>query len=191
MATTEKVAKIGLSEFKYAKLNEEETVESMDDIKNIPGLQEAKQTVVMDSEIIFADDGPYLILNSGITELKLEVGIVDIPTEHKPDLLGVLIEQGMEIYKKDLTPPYVAVSFRFKLSNNKYGYFGMMKGQFSLPSADMKTQGEKNEAQTDSIEGNFVARNDIMYIIGREDHPDFKLEEFMNKVYGGVSASTP
>ncbi|EUJ29608.1 major tail protein [Listeria cornellensis] len=100
MATTEKVAKIGLSEFKYAKLNEEETVESMDDIKNIPGLQEAKQTVVMDSEIIFADDGPYLILNSGITELKLEVGIVDIPTEHKPDLLGVLIEQGMEIYKK-------------------------------------------------------------------------------------------
>lgn len=191
MSTVKKVAKIGLSEFKYAKLNENDIIDAVTDIKDIPGLQEVKQTVSMDSETIFADDGPYLVLNSGITELKLEVGIVDIPTENKPDLLGVEIEDGMEVYKKDITPPYVAVSFRFKLSSGKYGYFGMVKGQFNLPSADMKTKGEKAEAQTDTVEGNFVARDDVMYIIGREDHPDFKYEEFMNKVYGGVSAPRP
>lgn len=190
VAKSKKTAKIGLSEFKYAQLKEEGAL-TIEDIQEIPGLQSAKQTVSTEQTIVFADDGPYLVLDSGITELKLELGLVDINTEHKGGLLGVTIEKGMEIYKKDITAPYVACSYKSKLDGGKYVHFGLVKGKFGLPSSDLKSIDGKIEAQTDTIEGNFVDDNGgVMYVIGREDHPDFKYSEFMKLVYGVTIPTT-
>ncbi|WP_271006061.1 major tail protein [Listeria seeligeri] len=182
--TAKKVAKIGLDQFQYAKLGDDDKVTSKDDVKPIPGLQSAKLTVTMDSEPIYADNGPYLIMNSGITELGLEVGIVNISSDDRVALLGIELENGVEVYKKDITPPYTAVTFRFKMTDGTYGYYGLVKGQFSLPSPDLATQADKNEAQTDTIEGNFVDRNSVMYYIGIEDQEGFDKEQFMAMVFG-------
>lgn len=187
-AAQENGVKVGLSEFKFAVLNGTEKIVSNDAITRVRGLKTAKQTVTADSEIFYADDGAYAVLDSGITEMKLEVEVADLVSKVKEALLGITLEKGIEIYGKDLAAPYVACSFKTKLSTGKYVYFGLLKGKFGLPSFDGKTKEDKMEAQTDTIEGNFVARDDgNIFVIGREDNADFTLDGFMAKVYPGYT----
>lgn len=175
-------SKIGLSDFEYGQVVNELVPEGN---FKIPGLTEAKMTVTADTTTLYADDGPYLVIFNGITELKLEPTLMDIGTEHKARLLGVPVGSGIEVYHKALTPPDVAAYFKSQMDDGKYIHFGMLKGKFNFPSFDGKTKEDKVDAVQDSLEGNFVGRGEeqIMYLIGRDDNEDFDLEKFKSAVF--------
>lgn len=174
--------KIGVDRAEYGKYGEDNKIS---EIKQLKGLRKAKLDVSQEIENFYADDGVYEILDGGISDLGLEFELADILTEAKSDLLGAPIEDGMEIYNQDIRSPYVAASFRTKMSNGKYVYFGLARGKFSIPSLDAQTKEDKLSAQTDSISGKFAARDDkLMMVIAREDSPSFDLNKFYDRVYG-------
>ncbi|MBC1402142.1 phage tail protein [Listeria booriae] len=174
--------KIGVDRAEYGKYGEDNKIL---EIKRLKGLRKAKLDVSQEIENFYADDGVYEILDGGISDLGLELELADILSEAKSDLLGTPIEDGMEIYNQDIQSPYVAVSFRTRMSNKKYVYFGLARGKFSIPSLDAQTKEDKLSAQTDSISGKFAAREDkLMMVIAREDSKDFSLDKFYQRVYG-------
>ncbi|KMT58899.1 major tail protein [Paenilisteria newyorkensis] len=177
------MVKIGLDKAQYGVHAENEEIK---EIKNLKGLVTAKLNVSQESEPFFADDGIYDILDGGINDLGLDFDLADILSDAKKDILGVEIEDGMEIYNKDIKSPYVAVSFRSKMTNGKYVWFGLAKGKFTLPSVDLKTKEDKLSPATDAISGSFAARerDGLMMTIAREDNEGFSLEKFYKKVYG-------
>ncbi|MHC6535988.1 major tail protein [Latilactobacillus sakei] len=183
-------AKIGLSQFQYATVENEKT---KSEIFKIPGMRSAKLDITNELETIYADDGPYLVIPAGITELKLELGLVDLPTIDKQQMLGVTVESGIERYTKTIKVPDVAVMFRALMDDNKYCYVGLAKGKFNLPGMDLKTKEDKIEVAEDSITGNFVARGEEedMLFIGREDNEDFKLDVFTKMVFNGQAPTPP
>ncbi len=183
-------AKIGLSQFQYATVENEKT---NSEIFKIPGMRSAKLDITNELETIYADDGPYLVIPAGITELKLELGLVDLPTIDKQQMLGVTVESGIERYTKTIKVPDVAVMFRTLMDDNKYCYVGLAKGKFNLPGMDLKTKEDKIEVAEDSINGNFVARGEEedMLFIGREDNKDFKLDAFTKMVFNGQAPTPP
>lgn len=175
-------AKIGLSDFEYGAVVNDLVPEG--EFK-IPGLTESKMTVTADTTTLYADDGPYLVIFNGISELKLEPTLMDIGSEDKNRMLGVPVGSGIEVYSQNLTPPDVAVYFKSQMDDGKFIHFGMLKGKFNLPGFEGKTKEDKVDAVQDSLEGNFVARGDdqIMYVIGRDDNPDFDLAKFKSAVF--------
>lgn len=80
----------------------------------------------------------------------------------------------------------MAVAFRSKKSNGKYRFKWLLKGRFSLPAEEYKTQGDKPEFQTPVISGVFVKRefDGWWEVTGDEDMPGFTLADvWFNKVY--------
>ena len=64
----------------------------------------------------------------------------------------------------------------------------MLKGKFTLPGLHSQTAGDgAPKPETDQIEGTFVSRTvggeDVVYLIGRGDDPEFDLEAFMKMVF--------
>ncbi|MBC2132067.1 major tail protein [Listeria innocua] len=177
------MVKIGLSKAQYAKLGESEKASQ---IKDLPGLTSAKLELEMENENFYADDTIFAILESGITKLGLEYSLADISSEAKQDVLGIELKDGMELFKKDISAPYVATSFRSRLDNGKFVWFGLVKGKFAPSGLDLNTKEEKATAQTETISASFIAReiDGCMLVVAREDNEDFELGNFYKKVYG-------
>ena len=183
-------AKFGLEGFQYAQVVDDTTTGTP---KAIPGLSTAKMDITNEIQTIMADDGPYMTVSGGITELKLEIEMYDIPSTDRQELLGVKYEGGIEKYSKNITPPDVACVFRSPMEDGKFIWFGLLKGKFGLPGADLKTKSDKMDAATDSITGQFVARGtdeDMLYI-GREDNEEFEKDAFLEMVFNGTVVPTP
>lgn len=177
------MVKIGLDKAQYAKLDENEKASQ---VKDLPGLTSAKLELEMENENFYADDTIFAILESGITKLGLEYSLADISSEAKQDVLGIELKDGMELFKKDISAPYVATSFRSRLDSGKYVWFGLVKGKFAPSGLDLNTKEEKATAQTETISASFIAReiDGCMLVIAREDNEDFELGNFYKKVYG-------
>lgn len=179
----EKTVKVGVRDLSFAQLDSKDKVKG--EITALPGLISAKMNVTVNQEPFFADDGVYANLDSGISELGLELNVADINTEIKAQLLGVKVEDGMEVYDGDMEIPAVAMTFRSTTNKNKAVWFGFAKGKFTLPSHDLNTKEASASAQTDTISGAFEMRNDrVMYVIAREDSKDFDLKKFQAKIFG-------
>ncbi|EOY3940132.1 major tail protein [Listeria monocytogenes] len=177
------MVKIGLDKAEYGVLQD---AGKTPEVKQLPGLTTAKLELEMANENFYADDTIFAIMESGITKLALEYGLADVSSEAKKDILGVSVEGGMELFKKDISAPYVATSFRSRMDSGKYVWFGLVKGKFTPSGLDLNTKEEKPTAQTEAISASFVAREEdaIMLVIGREDNEDFQLSKFYLKVYG-------
>ncbi|CAM3291505.1 major tail protein [Vagococcus fessus] len=187
---TEKTVKVGVRQLEFAQLDENEKVQG--DIVSLPGLISAKMSVTVNQEQFFADDGVYANLDSGVSELGLEINVADINSAIKAQLLGVNIEDGMEVYTADINIPSVAMTFRSTTNAGKAVWFGLAKGKFALPSHDLNTKEGSASPQTDTISGAFEMRNDrVMYVIAREDSEDFDLEKFRAKIYGTAAKPEP
>lgn len=183
MREGKKMVKIGLDKAQYAKLDEKDKAS---EVKSLPGLTTAKLELEMENENFYADDTIFAILESGITKLGLEYGLADISSDAKKDLLGIVVEKGMELFKKDISAPYIATSFRSRLDSGKYVWFGLVKGKFAPSGLDLTTKEDKATAQTETISASFVAReaDGNMLVIAREDNEDFVLGNFYKMVYG-------
>ncbi|EAF6929580.1 phage tail protein, partial [Listeria monocytogenes] len=177
------MVKIGLDKAQYAKLDEKDKAS---EVKSLPGLTTAKLELEMENENFYADDTIFAILESGITKLGLEYGLADISSDAKKDLLGIVVEKGMELFKKDISAPYIATSFRSRLDSGEYVWFGLVKGKFAPSGLDLTTKEDKATAQTETISASFVAReaDGNMLVIAREDNKDFVLGDFYKMVYG-------
>lgn len=180
-----KVAKFGASNFEYGVLDENEKIK---DTRKMSGLSEVKLELTNELKTLAADGGPYLVLSGGITEAKETINLYDIDSIMKKDLYGIDIQNGTEVYTKNLVPNYVATMFRTKLSNGKHCWVGLTKGMFSLPGISIKTQDGAPDPEADEIEGNFVPRGDAdtgtILLIGREDNEGFDFAKFHAMVFG-------
>lgn len=176
--------KFGLSAFEYGKV-ENDLVP--DDTKKVPGLTTANITITNELTTIMADDGPYVVVSGGITDLQLELGIYDLPTAVRTDFYGITVENGVEKYNKNLTPNDIACIFRTRMDDGQSVWFGLLKGKFSVPGASLTTKDGAPAPTADSTTGQFVARGDVedgdMLYIGREDNTEFDLETFKGMVF--------
>lgn len=177
-------AKFGLRGFEYGVLDDKDKVATT---KKIPGMKTAKLDITNELNTIAADDGPYVVISSGITGTQLEVAWLDLNSEARKDFYGITVENGIEKYSKKLTPQNIACLFRTTGEDGKAIWIGLLKGKFSLPGMDLETKDGSPDPKTDSVTGSFVARGDeeegLVLIIGREDADGFNLESFRNMVF--------
>ncbi|MCV3202469.1 major tail protein [Bacillus velezensis] len=178
------MAKIGLTDLRYAVVDSE--TEEVTTVTRIRGAQSAKLDVSNENEKIYADDGVYAVIGSGISDAKLELGLADLKQEDRTKILGIKVVDGIEEYHKDTDPPYVCVTWKEKHHNKGYIYYALLKGKFAIPSSEGKTKEDKVSAQTDSIEGQFMPRqkDELVFLIGDDQHADFTVEKFYKKAYG-------
>ena len=177
--------KYGVSNLTVAKLVSD-LVEG--NVVKIPGTTEVQQEITIENATLPADNGPYLTVSSGISEAKLTINNYDVTTEAKKALYDLNIVNGIEIYGKNLIPNDVSVMYQTKTTDGMNVYVGMLKGKFTLPGLHSQTAGDgAPEPETDEIEGTFVSRSfgseDVVYLIGRGDDPDFDLETFTKMVF--------
>lgn len=183
MATdAKKLAKFGVSNFEYGKVDEGDLVKTT---RKIPGLSEVKLELTNELKTLAADNGPYLVLSGGITEAKQTINIYDIDSQMKQDLYGVELKKGVEVYNKNMTPNYVATLFKMKMSNGKDVWIGMLKGMFALPGLTSKTQDGAPDPEADEIVGNFIPRGEqeTVVLVGRSDNEGFDLNTFRKAVF--------
>ena len=86
--------KFGLRGFEYGVLNSQNLVPG--ETKKIPGLKSAKLDITNELNTITADDGPYVVLSSGITGTTLEVSWLDLGSDARKDFYGITVENGVE-----------------------------------------------------------------------------------------------
>ncbi|GLZ63689.1 major tail protein [Bacillus amyloliquefaciens] len=176
------MARTGLDGIQYGVLGENEKAE---DRKKMPGAIEAKLDVSSELTPLYADDGIYAVKSSGVSETKLELNLADLTTEMKRTLLGVPVVSGIELYHKDLEPPYVCITWRQKHHEKGYVYYALLKGKFGIPSAEGKTKEDKVDYQTDSIEGQFLPRKEdgLVFLVGYDQNEGFSLDKFYKLAY--------
>ncbi|SDY69518.1 major tail protein [Thermoactinomyces sp. DSM 45892] len=135
---------------------------------------EVKISPSTEQEVLYADDSPSEVANT-FGECSMEINCDDLTIETQAQLLGHTIVNGVLKKNKDDLAPYVAVGFRSIKSNKKYRYFWMLKGKFSLPKQELKTQEGSPEFQTPTIEGSFLPRDfdGNWQFAGDEDSPEF------------------
>ena len=186
MAEETKSVKVGVEHFEFAPLDEKE--QGKEKPRRILGLRKVTMNVTVNQENFYADNSIFAILDGGISELGLDLEVADISSENKQALLGVELENGMELYKKNIQLPYVACTFKTSTNTGKAVWFGFVKGKFSLPSTDLSTNEGSPNPNPDTLSGKLWSRgsDELMYVIAREDSADFDLEQFKNKVYGSA-----
>lgn len=176
--------KFGLRDFEFGEVNAENKVPTT---MKLPGMKSAKIDITNELVTIAADDGPYVVLSSGITGTQLEISVLDLPTEARKVLYGITVTKGVEVYNKTLTPKDVACMFRISTEDNKGIWIGLLKGKFSLPGLEAETKDGTPDPKADSVTGNFVARGDDengnVLVIGREDNAEFVLADFKKMVF--------
>ncbi|AYQ15212.1 major tail protein [Bacillus paralicheniformis] len=177
------MARTGLDGIRFGELDENEKAPS---VQSMPGAIEAKLDVASELASLYADDGLYAVKSSGVGETKLELNLADLTTEVKRKLLGVTVEDGIELYHKDMEPPYVCITWRQKHHEKGYVYYALLKGKFGIPSAEGKTKEDKVDFQTDSIEGQFLPRkkDGLVFLVGYDQNEGFSLEKFYKRAYG-------
>ena len=176
--------KFGLRGFEFGEVTAENKVPTT---MKLPGIKSAKIDITNELVTIAADDGPYVVLSSGITGTQLDISVLDLPTEARKILYGIEVKDGMEIYNKNLTPKDVACCFRTSTEDGKAIWIGLLKGKFSLPGMETETKDGTPSPKEDAVTGNFVARGDNengdVMIIAREGAQGFDLEKFRAAVF--------
>lgn len=161
------MSKVGVSNFKYAKMTTEDTssaAPAYGTITAIPGTVHIDRNTESTRNTLYADNGPYETASSlGETTLTLEAA--DLPLEVQADLLGATYdsENNRLEFKTGDSAPYVAVMFEGLKANGEKQCVKLFKGRFGIPNETLQTKGESVEFQTETIEGTFVALKDTSH----------------------------
>ena len=176
--------KFGLRDFEFGEVTAENKVPTT---MKLPGMKSAKIDITNELITVAADDGPYVVLSSGITGTQLEISVLDLITAARKVLYGITVKDGVEVYNKNLTPKDVACMFRTSTEDGKAIWIGLLKGKFSLPGMEAETKDGSPDPKADTVTGNFVARGDNedgdVLVIGCEDNAGFQLEKFREMVF--------
>lgn len=154
------MAKIGLKNFKYSVLDEEDKVTTPSSLGKAVS---CKVAIDKNEAVLYADDG---IAES---DYSFKKGTITLEVDEDADtvfasLLGHTISAQAEstgevVYNANDVAPYVAVGrILTKVVNGerKYKVEFLCKVKFKEPDADESTKGESVEFKTNSIEGTVV-----------------------------------
>lgn len=153
----------------------------------VPGLQEVGLELESEQGKIPADNEIAIILNSGVTGATVTGNFVELSSEERAELLGVSIEDGMEVYRKDLVPPYVSASWKYRCNDGTFIYMGATRGNFGLPSSSAATleDGAPEHQDQVELEGTFIPRADgVVFVRVHEKSENFSEEKFMELIHG-------
>ena len=150
------MAKIGLSNFRYAKLTEgADGTPSYDGAKTPAKAISCSVSITNNSATLYADD-TLAESDTSFQSGTATLGIDDEDLETMATLLGHTYEDGVIMRKADDTAPYVGMGrIVTKMLNGVYKYKVefLYKVKFSEPSQDDTTKGESLEFGTTTIEG--------------------------------------
>lgn len=151
------MAKIGLRNFKYSKLDEDDAVTTP---ASLGKAVSCKVTIDKNEAVLYADDGV------SESDYSFKKGTITLEVDEDADtvfaaLLGHTISAETEsagevVRNADDVAPYVAVGrILTKVVNGarKYKVEFLCKVKFKEPDADETTKGESVEFKTSSIEG--------------------------------------
>jgi phi13 family phage major tail protein len=183
---------IGLRDLYYAILTKDDStgVAYQTPVK-IAGAINAKISPKVDTQTLYADDGPSETVTS-LGEIEVEFEVKDIPLPVQAALLGHSVSNGILIKNADDVAPYVALGFRSKKSNGKYRYVWLYKGRFETPEQEYKTMEDKPNFQSAKLKGTFVKRDydGLWQVIGDEDEAGFTQANTWFDAVVNVSADT-
>lgn len=155
------MAKIGLTNLKFSKLDENENVTTP---QSLGKAVSCKVSVETNSATLFADDA------LAESDYSFKSGTITLEVDEDEDtifatLLGHAVDEetGEVVSKATDTAPYVAVGrILTKMVNGtrKYKAEFLSKVQFKEPAPDEKTKGETLEFGTTSIEGTILQKAD-------------------------------
>lgn len=169
------MAKVGVSDFHYAKLIKDDTTGvTYDVIKAVPGLTEVSIKAASDTATLFADNGPFES-STALGEITVDISLADIPLDVAADLLGHTINAGVMTCAANDTAPNVAIGFVGLKSNGKKRYAWMLKGTFGIPDDNYQTKADKINFQAQTISGKFVIRayDKKWKLVADEDATDY------------------
>ncbi|KYC87052.1 hypothetical protein B4140_2735 [Bacillus amyloliquefaciens] len=183
---------VGLEGVQYAPLKKENGLWVASKIVDYPHAINAKMATDSSTEKQYADNKVVdLAVSTGSTKLDLEMR--DVPPEHLVNLFGIEeTTDGLYLFKKNVTPPWIAMTFFGVKANGKRRYVGLVQGRFTLPDDDWNTKKEKVDFQTSKLSAEFLERDqdDVYKVIADEDAPNFDLDKFYEKVYGSAYTSS-
>lgn len=153
----------------------------------VPGLQEVGLELESEQGKIHADNETALILNSGVTGATVTGNFVELSSEERAELLGVDVEDSMEVYRKDLVPPYVSASWKYRCNDGSFIYMGATRGNFGLPSSSASTleDGAPEHQDQVELEGTFIPRADgVVFVRVHDKSENFDEAKFMKLIHG-------
>ena len=145
------MSKVGVSNFKYAKMTTEDTASAAPaygTITAIPGTVHIDRNTESTRNTLYADNGPYETASSlGETTLTLEAA--DLPLEVQADLLGAAYdsENNRLEFKTGDSAPYVAVMFEGLKANGEKQCVKLFKGRFATGLISRLGSGVKKGAR--------------------------------------------
>lgn len=154
------MATIGLRNFYYAKMTEEDTASTAATYgtpKRVVGLNKIDINPTVNKATLYGDDIA-LATASSLGEIAVSIDIADLPLEDEAELLGHTVENGVMVSKGTDTAPYVAIMFESEKHNGETRYVKLLKGKFSESKETKDTRGESVNYQISQITANFVAR---------------------------------
>jgi len=149
--------RIGMDSIYYAIMTDE-TLETYDTPKRIPGAITATVSPTTNSTTLYADDQADEVATS-MGDIEIEINPKDLTPEILKDLLGAATDSnGVLIQSSTDNAPYVALGWRSRKSNGKYRYFWYYKGKFQPNEEEFQTKEDTPTYQTPTITGLFVPR---------------------------------
>lgn len=162
--------------------------ETAGEVLEVPGLQEIELEIESEQGKVFADNETALVLNSGVTGATVTGNFVELDSAERAELIGVEVdENGMELYKKDLIPPYVSASWKYRCNDGSYIYFGVTRGNFGLPGSSAETMEDGAPEQQDQVEleGTFIPRDDgLVFVRVHDKASGFTEDAFYKLIHG-------
>ncbi|SDI19271.1 phage major tail protein, phi13 family [Alteribacillus persepolensis] len=154
-------ARVGLRDIHVALITEEaDGTITYDTPKKIAGAIEATMTPNTSRATLYADDRPAENAQS-LAETEVSFGVGYLELEDYALLLGKEVNaDGAIVETIDDKPPYVAFGFRSERSDGTFEYNWYLKGDFAVPEESYNTKNDSIEFQTQTITGQFIARED-------------------------------
>lgn len=141
---------------------------------------------------VFASNGAFYVAAQGVSSPKLALDIADLyPELYKAMTGSATTDEGYVTIGTDTKPAYMSIVLETNDKDGNSLYIGLMKGKFTAPDEELKTAEDKGvELQTDSVEGDFVARSKDGLVVAKASTATegVTLEAFKEFVFGGKAA---
>lgn len=119
----------------------------------------------------------------------VKLNVDKIPYKMMGKMMGRTLDgNGVQVITGSANAPYMAIGFACTLDDGTKEYWWMYKGSFAEISKSAKTDGDKLNYQTPTIEGTFIRRQDndaLAAVVDSADKsvPEAVFAEWFKKVY--------
>lgn len=179
---------------KNAKLGVQDAVTGK--VIHVYNLKEKLITAKIDftttSDPYYADGKQVLIVDSGITDVKLELGLMDFPQDVQDAVFNIIKVGSMRKYPQRIPSKYVTLEFESDEADGTTRILGLYKGKLSIPSFDGKTAEKTTQIQTETVVGQFISVGDGLdaspFVKDNTSDPLYSRDAFETELYGSTIA---